>query len=90
MISSIILGTAAGLAMLSAFVCTKRTKALMSTAQDTAHALFPKVIVVLLIVAHFSELLHAVTHLSWVHVTIALFLLVAWRATVSEPEAELY
>lgn len=57
--------------------------------QNKSAKLFPKGLAMLLIVGHLSELLQAVQHASIVHLAIALFLRVGWKASTTGSENEL-
>jgi hypothetical protein len=80
---------AAGAAMIGSVLHT-RSAASQITGRVRITALFPKGIALLFVVGHFSELLRAVEHISFVHIAIALFLLVAWKASASGSESELF
>ena len=84
-----LLAIAAVIALSGSVLHTKRVANAIAT-QSKAKVLFPKGLAILLVVGHFSELLRAVEHTSIVHIGIALFLLVVWKASVSGSESELF
>ena len=84
-----LLAVAAVIALPGRILQTKRvTRAIAN--QTKAKQFFPTGLAILLVVGHFSELLRAVEPTSIVHIGIALFLLVVWKASVSGQESELF
>jgi hypothetical protein len=75
--------------IIASFWHTKNVGKLIAQ-KTTVTKLLPKGVGMLLIVAHFSELLNAIEHVSIVHISIALFLLLAWQACTQGSESELY
>jgi hypothetical protein len=73
------LGAIGLLALFKAHGDTNRVRTAVVTASNKVH--FHQMMGILIIVAHASEIGFVISHLSWLHMILALFLFALWLAT---------